>query len=168
LSFEMKRPGVVAVAQATASSPRSVDLSAVEFEPLPGTGEEAAAIKAIIPSARVLVGAEATESELKQVRGPDVLHVATHGFFLPDQRRPAAERSGKRDAQQAENPLLRSGLVLAGANRFKSGVDDGILTALEAAALDLVGTQLVVLSAVRRGSGILPTARVSMACGARS
>jgi hypothetical protein len=33
--------------------------------------------------------------------------------------------------------------LAAGANRLESGAEDGILTALEAAALDLWGTQLL-------------------------
>ena len=65
---------------------------------------------------------------LKQLHGPRILHVATHGFFLNDKEMAAPALLG-------ENPLLRSGLALAGANPRRSGPnDDGILTAFEAAA----------------------------------
>lgn len=96
--------------------------------------------------------------------GPRVLHVATHGFFLPAS-----------SSASLGNPLLRSGLVLAGANRLASGADDGVLTALEASGLDLAGTHLVVLSAcetglgeVLRGDGVYGLRRALVIAGAEA
>jgi CHAT domain-containing protein len=126
---------------AVAAATRSVDFRRIEFEPLPGTAEEAIAIAKQLPDSRLLTRGQATEAALKQVKGPRILHIASHAFFL-EQREAALE-----------NPLLRSGLVLAGANRLSSGNEDGILTALEAASLDLAGTRLVVLSACETGLG---------------
>jgi CHAT domain-containing protein len=104
--------------------------------------------------------AEATEAKVKELHSPRMLHIATHGFFLKDNELPAAAlRVGGFAYDQApvplvENPLLRSGLALAGANLRQSGdSDDGILTPAEVAQMDLRGTQLVVLSACETGVG---------------
>ncbi|MFL6229739.1 MAG: CHAT domain-containing protein [Pyrinomonadaceae bacterium] len=161
---------------------RSDDLAAMQFAPLPGTAAEAQALSTILPGAQVLTGAAASEAALKRVTAPSVLHVATHGFFLPDQKPagPDATRGlglgGGPGVVPGENPLLRSGLVLAGANRRGDGAsEDGILTAYEAAGLDLWGTRLVVLSAcetgvgeVKNGEGVYGLRRALVLAGSES
>jgi CHAT domain-containing protein len=151
---------------------RSLEFSQASFDPLPGTAIEGRTLGAVLPGARLLTGVEATEAAIKQIRGPSILHVATHGFFLPDE-------TWSLDANRtmfSEDPLLRSGLILAGANQRQSGGrEDGILTASEVAALDLWGTKLVVLSAcdtglgdVRNGQGVYGLRRALVLAGAQS
>jgi len=123
------------------------DLSNVYFAPLVGTGEEARAIKTFFNDANVFSGKYATETKLKQIIAPRILHIATHGFFLTN------TSPLKSSNAVIENPLLRSGLAFAGANERHSGSDDGILTALEASGLNLWGTKLVTLSACDTGLG---------------
>ena len=134
-----------------------------------GTADEAKAVGALLPQVQVLTQAAATESALKEVSSPRVLHVATHGFFLPDQKHEESIAQSARGlglvndravvapvAPRGENPLLRSGLALAGANErggTSAAGEDGVLTAYEAAGLDLWGTRLVVLSACETGVG---------------
>lgn len=126
------------------------NLSDTYFAPLSGTAQEARAIQTLFPESKVLTEAEATESALKQINAPQILHIATHGFFLED------SGVSKEANAESENPLLRSGLALAGANSHgKNGTDDGILTALEASGLNLWGTKLVVLSACDTGLGVV-------------
>lgn len=143
---------------------RPANLRGASFSPLPGTKGEASALGSILPGVRVLTEAQASEATLKGVGGPSILHVATHGYFLPDllptvnedALSPEARAISRKNSQSApgENPLLRSGLALAGANQGRSGAgEDGVLTAYEAAALDLWGTRLVVLSACETGIG---------------
>jgi CHAT domain-containing protein/Tfp pilus assembly protein PilF len=139
---------------------RSVELNQLQVGPLPGTAAEAEALQALLPNATVLTEAEATENALKQAQSPEILHLATHGFFLENVARPEVESrrlGGVAGAQSisvgAENPLLRSGLAFAGFNTRSSGDEDGVLTALEVSGLNLLGTQLVVLSACETGLG---------------
>lgn len=153
------------------------ELSGVYFMPLIGTRQEARSIRAIFPEAVLMEGGQATESVLKQSNAPQILHVATHGFFLEDaagSSLPTALR-GLKTGAKFENPLLRSGLALAGANTRKSLDNDGILTALEAANLNLWGTKLVVLSAcdtglgeIRNGEGVYGLRRAFVLAGAES
>lgn len=134
---------------------RSVDFTNICYEQLTGTAEEAVRINAALTRSRVLTGKHATEAALKALNSPPILHVATHGFFLPDQPQTTkADGAQSAGASSTENPLLRSGLIMAGANQKSSGAgEDGVLTAAETAGLNLWGTKLVVLSACETGLG---------------
>ncbi|MCS7081172.1 MAG: CHAT domain-containing protein [Chloracidobacterium sp.] len=139
---------------------RSVDFQLADYPPLPGTRREASLLQGMLHNIEVVFGDKATEAHLKATRAPWCLHVATHGFFLPGRRIGQANVETRELGMAAEgavaeeNPLLRSGLVLAGVRQGQSGAgEDGILTALEAAGLDLMGTQLVVFSACETGLG---------------
>jgi len=289
--------------QSSTQAQARIDTSRFIFQPLPATEDEALAIKALLPNASVLERKEATETALKQVIGPRILHIATHGFFIdyqeptrivsPGNSGPALAQAnpytlqleatpeldtaqdkvkrlreqgvdayiiksrvkGKRAffrvragnfptqaeaqkygtdlqekgvadeffvaryqppqenliepsltiaqvttkpvnvlpansqfstemssdlrlskfAARVKDPSLRSGLALAGANEGKSGDDDGLLTALEAASLYLSGTKLVVLSAcdtgvgeVKNGEGVQGLRRALVLAGSES
>jgi CHAT domain-containing protein/Tfp pilus assembly protein PilF len=125
----------------------------LEFRPLPGTDAEVKAIAPLLPDALVLSDAQASEAQLKKIQSPRILHIATHGFFLNDEAVAPSSLAPASASPPIENPLLRSGLALAGFNQRQSEGDDGVLTALEASSLDLWGTQLVVLSACETGVG---------------
>ncbi len=160
---------------------RSADMSRMQFSALKGTAREASALKDILSGAQILTDERATEAALKRVKSPRLLHIATHGFFLPDQESKANANSrglglSSSRSPQIENPLLRSGIALAGANKRQSGSEeDGVLTAMEASGLDLRGTQLVVLSAcetglgtVKNGDGVFGLRRALVLAGAES
>lgn len=159
----------------------SVDLRRATFAPLPGTEEEGRAVAALLgPAAQAHFGADADKRVLRDARAPEIVHVATHGFFLAE--RGGAARGGARaleleaapaDARTPENPLLRAGLVFAGANARAD--DSTLLTALEVSGLDLRGTKLVVLSAcetgvgeTRTGEGVYGLRRALVIAGAES
>jgi CHAT domain-containing protein len=135
------------------------DCLAVPFDPLPATQIEGEAISGLLARGSHMTvdeysGPSASESTIKSFTlPPRVLHIATHGYFCP-------KAWFSDSAPTTENPMLYSGLVLAGANRLiteeaegLSDGEDGILTSLEASSLNLVGTELVVLSACRSGAG---------------
>jgi CHAT domain-containing protein/tetratricopeptide (TPR) repeat protein len=117
-----------------------------------------------LPGSVLYLGTEASEKRLRALAGPRVLHLATHGYVLGAAERdrsvllrgPARHRGGVTElGDDTMEPLLRTGIVLAGANRqHPDGRDDGYLTALEVAGLDLRGTELVVLSACNTGAGV--------------
>ncbi|MGE5186320.1 MAG: CHAT domain-containing tetratricopeptide repeat protein [Acidobacteriota bacterium] len=190
-SFDASAPAPKAGDAPGSRGARSVDLASLSWPPLPGTGQEANAVASTMKGLKLFTGLAATETAVKKVHGPRILHLATHGFFLPDEAPPPAANDNRAAAapgpanlaglpQQApvesgENPLLRSGLAFAGANKLASGEDDGILTALEASGLDLEGTKLVVLSAcetgvgkVTNGDGVYGLRRALVIAGAES
>jgi CHAT domain-containing protein/Tfp pilus assembly protein PilF len=140
----------------------------LEFSPLEGTSREGEKVARML-HVEPWLGSSAVESRLKAVKAPRILHLATHGFFLED-RLPGSEpdRAGTEPMEGAigrpalashKNPLLRSGLALAGAETWVKGgqppaeAEDGLLTAEDVTGMDLYGTELVVLSACQTGLG---------------
>jgi CHAT domain-containing protein/tetratricopeptide (TPR) repeat protein len=145
-------------------------------------------------AAETLIGAAATESAVKHLGpGSRILHLATHGFFLGDEcaspldgaravgglvSGPTSPNARRSAMAPPENPLVLSGLALAGANlRAAAGADedDGILTAEEVASLNLTGVEWAVLSAcdtglglIRAGEGVLGLRRAFHLAGART
>ncbi len=139
---------------------------------LPGTEKEvknaAKTLGTAGYSVHTLSGYEGSEAAFKMMGktghpAPRVLHIATHGFFFPDPKDTVQQRGAFSDREPvfktSDNPLLRSGLVLAGANpawaggKTPEGQEDGILTAYEISQMNLSGTELVVLSACETGLG---------------
>ena len=138
------------------------NLASVYFAPLAATGSEARAIKSLFPEATLLTGARATKAALAAAEAPSILHIATHGFFLTA-------------SPANDNPLVRSGLALSGANIRQTDREPGILTALEAANLNLWGTRLVTLSAcdtgigeIKNGEGVYGLRRAFFLAGAET
>ncbi|WP_164021581.1 CHAT domain-containing tetratricopeptide repeat protein [Pyxidicoccus trucidator] len=162
-----------------------------DVAPLPGTRKEAESIQRLLPQARLFLGPEATKERLLHLPPPGILHLATHGFFLQDAPASTGSRAivhfgalgdGTPDSLPPD-PLLRSGLLLAGARTPDPGTADpdqppsesAMMTALELAGLDFWGTQLVVLSAcdtgrgdVKLGQGVYGLRRALVVAGAET
>jgi tetratricopeptide (TPR) repeat protein/CHAT domain-containing protein len=157
------------------------------WQPLGGTEQEARQLAPLLGGGAVISGPAATASVVLGQRAPRILHIATHGFFLADQAPASGTATGARSGDapsegtapatpSREDPLQRSGLVFAGANQPDANPsDDGYLTAAEATAMDLEGTELVTLSAcetgmggVQSGEGVYGLQRSLAVAGARS
>lgn len=133
---------------------------------LPGTKEEVINIAGLLKKNQwgviSYMNKEASEEKVKSIQSPDVLHIATHGFFIPEKEGETSMVYSNDISLAFENPLTRSGLLLAGVEKnlvshsSKPGQEpeeDGILTALEVMNLNLDHTDLVILSACETGSG---------------
>ena len=138
--------------------------------PLSGTLKEITALEKLMRGNGILVnsrtGAKGLEDEfykLLENKKPELLHIATHGFY-------ESTEAGKSDTPTSRGALFkirnekdvlnRSGIVLTGANyfwkkgeKFKTNLEDGIVTSNELSSLNLRNTELVVLSACETGIG---------------
>lgn len=140
------------------------DYGGTSIAALPGTKVEIEGVSKVLKASAYQVTSysqkTATESNVKAIKSPAILHIATHGYFLADVDNDGSA-FGVNVENANDNPLLRSGLMLAGASSTVSGTrmpnlasnDNGILTAYEAMNLNLQGTDLVVLSACETGLG---------------
>ena len=132
----------------------SPEIAALRFPPIVSAQSGGALDVGRLLGVTPLTGAQATDAAIRTAHAPRVLHIAVDGFFLPDQVGESTLRwesilkiRSRVQPPVTENPLLRTGLALAGANRRASDADGGLLTALEIAELDLWGTQLVAIAA---------------------
>ena len=158
---------------------------------LKGTIEEGNFLKQLFPNAILRPETQATKKTLQSVTRPAMVHIATHGYFLKDtpyDDTPATNQEKRlliredeapavdTEALRQANPLLRSWLFFAGANNSETtGENDGTMTALEAAQLNLWGTKLVVLSAcdtglgdVKNGEGVYGLRRAFVLAGSKA
>ncbi len=161
ISLKAKKPKVLKKNATLLGFP---DYGPGDIAVLPGTKVEIDGVSKVLKASgyqvKQFTQKLATEANLKSIKGPTLMHIATHGYFLQD-----VENMGSAFGVSLENandnPLLRSGLMLAGAGTTVSGKrmpnlesnDNGILTAYEAMNLDLEGTDLIILSACETGLG---------------
>jgi CHAT domain-containing protein/Tfp pilus assembly protein PilF len=147
------------------------ETSGLYLEPLPELATNAAGLEARAKKwnwpVRVYLGADAAEKQLHAIRAPRILHLSTHGFFLPVvigsvERTPYSPIANAASGVVLVNPMRRSGVALARAQdtldawahgQVPPASDDGILTAEEVGGMNLDGTWLVTLAACDTGTG---------------
>lgn len=145
--------------------------SPVRWSELSGTQNEITQLKALMIECQISVQdytqKEASELHLKQLgqkqAAPSILHLATHGFFqkkMDSLLEIGSPSFNKPVWGQVDDPMIRSGILLAGANyawnhhrAFQRETEDGVVTAYEISQLNFSTTQLVVLSACETGLG---------------
>jgi CHAT domain-containing protein/tetratricopeptide (TPR) repeat protein len=154
-----------------------------ELPELLGTKKETEEIFSVFNAnkwdAKLYLAKQATEEQVKSTVSPTILHIATHGFFLPNLDYSDEKILGFETESAKQNPLLRSGVIMAGAASKDTMIEkkeDGILTAYEASLLNLQNTELVTLSAcetglgdqVMNGQGVYGLQRAFLTAGAKS
>jgi CHAT domain-containing protein/Tfp pilus assembly protein PilF len=168
--------------------------SATLLSPLPGTKVEVEKISGMMSTnswkTDIYTEQNAIEENIKAQNNPKVLHIATHGFFEGDVNTSKKRKNKDTEDEIVENPLLKSGLYLAGSSltllkkkndqinidiTADKSKEDGVLTAYEAMNLNLEKTDLVVLSAcetglgeVKNGEGVYGLQRSFNVAGAKS
>ena len=150
---------------------------------LPGTEKEVAQLQVLLNNqgwkTSEYTEVSATEEQVKEVDSPKIFHIATHGFYTPDNT--ADNSITENEAERTENPLLKTGLLLKGAGdlldktKYNYNIESGILTAYEAMNLNLDKTDLVVLSAcetglgeISNGEGVYGLQRAFLVAGAKT
>ena len=133
--------------------------------PLPGTEKEVNQLHYILTqkgwNTNEYVEKSAAEEKIKELNSPKIFHIATHGLYRPTQELTLTRQIVGGEALMAQNPLMRTGLLLKGAGDlldktdYNYNIESGILTAYEAMSLNLDKTDLVVLSACETGLGDL-------------
>ena len=143
---------------------------------LKGSEEEIRKVSALLQDSNIsctlLKGEMANEESFKNLSATncDILHIATHGFYLPTEKAGnsdflksmpifAPNANGIVQFDPIATSMLRSGLAFAGGNKawkgegVPEGIDDGIATSSEIANMNLSNTDLIVLSACETGLG---------------
>jgi CHAT domain-containing protein/tetratricopeptide (TPR) repeat protein len=174
-------PGTPGVTRGRSAGSACEAFRSLRFDPLPGARAEAESVAAAWRrhasdhETRLMTGAETRERAVRgALAGPRAIHLATHGFFIGA----GCVVRDRLDSLALEDPLLRTGIALAGANHRAGaahGDDDGILTAAEIATLDLEGVEWVTLSAcqgaqgeIQDGEGVLGLRRGFAIAGVRT
>jgi CHAT domain-containing protein len=150
------------------------------LELLPGTKNEIDNINRFFTEKNIptntFLKENANEANIKSLKSPTILHIATHGFFISEIK--ASKVKTAVDAENRKlltNPFMRAGLLLAGCETPNQDGEDGILTAEEAMNLNLDKTELVVLSAcetglgdIQNGEGVFGLQRAFQQAGAKT
>lgn len=160
--------------------------SGVKISPLDGAQKEIESINIILKDSKTSVElfskSTASEDNLKNIQSPDILHIATHGYFLSNDDTSKTKQSIANlfNDNYKSDSYLKSGLLLAGAQntlngKQPQGSNNGILTAEEVKSLNLKNTELVVISACETGlgdnlvgQGVIGLQRAFMIAGANS